>query len=236
MAERYPIILADPPWEHDNYGMAKHGAAKANYSESPLQVLSRIPVADFAEKACALLLWCTGPQAADGVHHELMKAWGFRCRTKAFTWVKVRPECRACGHDFYEHEQSLHDLPGPCGERECRCSGFSARSYAGTGNYTMGGVEDVWLGIRGSGLSKARLVKDVRNIVMAPPPCYPGTRRTRHSAKPEQVQDRIERLWPGPFLELFATRQREGWDCWGTETGVYLDHRGAHKLQMAEGT
>lgn len=36
-----------------------------------------------------------------------------------------------------------------------------------------------------------------------------------HSRKPETVQDRIEALVDGPYLELFARRQRAGWDCWG---------------------
>lgn len=39
----------------------------------------------------------------------------------------------------------------------------------------------------------------------------------RHSQKPETVQDRIERLLDGPYIELFARRKREGWDCYGNE-------------------
>ncbi len=40
---------------------------------------------------------------------------------------------------------------------------------------------------------------------------------TRHSEKPEEVQDRIERLVSGPYLELFARRRREGWATVGNE-------------------
>jgi N6-adenosine-specific RNA methylase IME4 len=35
--------------------------------------------------------------------------------------------------------------------------------------------------------------------------------RGEHSAKPEEVHDRIQRLCPGPYLELFARKQRPGW-------------------------
>ena len=38
-----------------------------------------------------------------------------------------------------------------------------------------------------------------------------------HSAKPDEVYRRIERLFPGPYLELFARRERDGWTTWGDE-------------------
>jgi len=39
--------------------------------------------------------------------------------------------------------------------------------------------------------------------------------RTRHSRKPDAFLDLVERVSPGPYLELFARRQRLGWDTWG---------------------
>lgn len=42
----------------------------------------------------------------------------------------------------------------------------------------------------------------------------------KHSSKPEDVQDRIERLHgPQTRLELFARRERPGWDSWGLGVG-----------------
>ena len=41
--------------------------------------------------------------------------------------------------------------------------------------------------------------------------------RGGHSVKPEAFQDLVERVSPGPYLELFARRQRLGWDTWGNE-------------------
>lgn len=38
-----------------------------------------------------------------------------------------------------------------------------------------------------------------------------------HSAKPEAFLDLVEQVSPGPYLELFARRQRLGWDTWGNE-------------------
>jgi N6-adenosine-specific RNA methylase IME4 len=45
--------------------------------------------------------------------------------------------------------------------------------------------------------------------------------RGEHSAKPEAFYDLVESLSPGPYLELFARRQRLGWDTWGNEA---LEH------------
>ena len=39
----------------------------------------------------------------------------------------------------------------------------------------------------------------------------------RHSEKPEQFYKIVEALRAGPYCELFARRQREGWACLGDE-------------------
>ncbi len=38
-----------------------------------------------------------------------------------------------------------------------------------------------------------------------------------HSQKPPAFYDLVESVSPGPYLELFARRQRLGWDTWGDE-------------------
>lgn len=42
-----------------------------------------------------------------------------------------------------------------------------------------------------------------------------------HSAKPEAFLDIVEQVSPGPRLEMFARRNRLGWDTWGNEA---LEH------------
>lgn len=46
-------------------------------------------------------------------------------------------------------------------------------------------------------------------------------RSATHSAKPEAFLDLVEQVSPGPYLELFARRQRLGWDTYGNEA---LEH------------
>lgn len=50
----------------------------------------------------------------------------------------------------------------------------------------------------------------VRQVVMAP--------RREHSRKPDEVANRIERIYGNKSrIELFARERREGWDAWGNE-------------------
>ncbi len=41
--------------------------------------------------------------------------------------------------------------------------------------------------------------------------------RAGHSRKPEAFLDLVEQVSPGPYLEMFARRNRLGWDTWGNE-------------------
>ena len=39
--------------------------------------------------------------------------------------------------------------------------------------------------------------------------------RSAHSVKPPAFLDMVERVSPGPYVELFARAPRLGWDSWG---------------------
>jgi len=52
--------------------------------------------------------------------------------------------------------------------------------------------------------------ESIRQTIFAP--------KGRHSEKPEAVQDAIELMYPDAAkLEMFARRERPGWDVWGNE-------------------
>jgi N6-adenosine-specific RNA methylase IME4 len=55
-------------------------------------------------------------------------------------------------------------------------------------------------------------------------------KRGRHSAKPEAFQDMVETVSPGPYLELFARRERPGWTVWGNEVPCKANPK-AHDLR-----
>lgn len=92
----------------------------------------------------------------------------------------------------------------------------------GTGYNTRQNPEPCLLGKIGSPL---RLSNDVHSVIMAPV--------AAHSEKPDEAYKRIERLYPGPYLELFARKPREGWTTWGDELPP-LPETGVVPLRRAE--
>lgn len=57
-----------------------------------------------------------------------------------------------------------------------------------------------------------------------------------HSVKPDVFNDIIERISPGPYLELFARRQRLGWDTWGNEALCHVDNEWHAEGLASDGT
>ena len=90
---------------------------------------------------------------------------------------------------------------------EYRTSAFVwVKGKMGLGYWTRKGSEQCLLATKGN---PRRLNQDVREIIQAPP--------TRHSEKPVEQYERIERLVGGPHLELFARTARPGWHSWGND-------------------
>lgn len=58
-----------------------------------------------------------------------------------------------------------------------------------------------------------------------------GSAGKTHSSKPEGFQDLVELASPGPYLELFARRQRLGWDTWGDEAFHHVEVSHAQALE-----
>lgn len=79
-------------------------------------------------------------------------------------------------------------------------------NFMGLGYWTRANAEICLLGTRGS---PKRLDRGVRMHIEA--------RRREHSRKPDEIISGIERLVPGPYLELFAREHRPGWVTWGNE-------------------
>jgi hypothetical protein len=46
---------------------------------------------------------------------------------------------------------------------------------------------------------------------------YDSRGKPMHSAKPHEFYDLVTTVSPGPRLEMFARRAREGWDSWGDQ-------------------
>jgi N6-adenosine-specific RNA methylase IME4 len=75
----------------------------------------------------------------------------------------------------------------------------------GMGFHFRGDTEHVLFGVRGD--LPIPPEKRERNVFTAA--------RCGHSVKPGAFFDLVERVSPGPYVELFARQPRLGWDSWG---------------------
>ncbi len=77
------------------------------------------------------------------------------------------------------------------------------------GFYTMSQCELCLVFKRGK-IPQPRGARNIRQLVQA--------KRTRHSEKPDEVRERIEKMFPHHRkIELFARKQIQGWDVWGLD-------------------
>jgi site-specific DNA-methyltransferase (adenine-specific) len=92
-------------------------------------------------------------------------------------------------------------------------SGFGF--FTGMGYYTRANSEPCLLAVRGR---MPVLAHDVLSLIYAPV--------RRHSQKPDEQYPKIERLYDGPYLELFARKKHsEKWAVWGNEIKSDIDMR-----------
>ena len=77
------------------------------------------------------------------------------------------------------------------------------------GQYTLSYCELCWLFKRGR-TPKPRGARNIKQLIEVP--------RGAPSQKPEQVAENIVKMFPQQAkIELFAMRNRTGWDTWGLE-------------------
>ncbi len=82
--QKYQVIYADPPWDYQQCRLS--GSAKKHYPTMRIEELCALPVAEIANRDCALFLWATFPQLPEAL--RLIQAWGFMYKTVAFVWLK----------------------------------------------------------------------------------------------------------------------------------------------------
>lgn len=114
-----------------------------------------------------------------------------------FLWVTAPflPEglevCRTWGFDYKTHLIWIKNRP----------------TYGKLGFYTYSQHELLLIATRGRCLPREEGLEP--SVLFAP--------KQDHSRKPPLVYDLIEKMYPGPYVELFARNNRPGWTAWGQE-------------------
>lgn len=87
-----------------------------------------------------------------------------------------------------------------------------AKPSFGIGRYFRGQHEICLFAVKGNGWAIRTSANNISTLVgkgLLP--------KRRHSQKPDEMYDLIERRSPGPYLEMFARNRRLGWDSVGDE-------------------
>ena len=84
--KKYNIIYADPPWHYD-FGKSSSRYVGDKYNLMKNDDIGELPIKNIAEDNCVLLMWATFPRIDYAL--EIIKKWGFKYKTCAFTWIKT---------------------------------------------------------------------------------------------------------------------------------------------------
>lgn len=83
------------------------------------------------------------------------------------------------------------------------------------GSYTMSECEICLIGKKGN-IPTPRGLRNIRQFL--------SEKKTKHSAKPAEIRDRITKMFPTQNkIELFAREKVKGWDSWGNEVESDID-------------
>lgn len=227
----FTAILADPPWAYDQPLRMADGVKRASKDQYPTMTVQGIcdlytpsrvsrtavtyapallaghPIAD----AALLGLWITPPFLLDGIHMLVCNAWGFTPK-QIVPWIKGRLTVeygwrnhprQQVGERMYVQSTDQVAIP-------------KLVIQPGMGALTRGCVEYLVLATRGK---YTQLVKShsINGLLLAEEDAFIIAPKSTHSRKPKEAYAMLERLFPGPYLELFARERREGWDAWGNE-------------------
>lgn len=190
-AGSYRVIYADPPWRFSTY--SDKGKGRSAEAHYDCLTLDEIKTMPVGDWAArdSVLLLWATDPLLPRAI-EVIEAWGFTYKTIGFYWVKLNKSAAARFSD---------DGHGPLTQRDF---------FTGLGFWTRANPEPCLLATRGH---PKRQAGDVSKLLLAP--------RREHSRKPDAAYQRIERLLPGPYLELFARQSRTGWDALGNQSELF---------------
>lgn len=210
----FRVHMTDPPWEmRDQLPGPGRGAAKKYKVMSTDAICSmRTPI---MHHDSVLVLWRLGAMQRDAL--RVVEAWGFEDKAE-IVWRKMR----RCGPCDGSGRRTTVGRNSPIVILTCTaCEGRGERPYLGMGHHVRAAHETAIIATRGRNI---RLDKGVPSVLVARMPEQDG--ELVHSAKPPEIYDIIERLWPGPYVETFARNNRAGWTTLGDQVPEVIRGRG----------
>lgn len=216
-SQKFQVIVIDPPYSFSDkltQSKTKRGA-QANYKTMPNMDIAGLDIAKIANPDGAILaLWV--PSAILGFGLDLMKVWGFIPK-QSYIWVKQRKQ-KILDEDLIKQvKQSYKDFKAGVSlatiltnykvNLQDSISFYMGRLFRNTHEICL-------IGINNNKIYKSLQDKSQRTV------CF--SENLKHSAKPENLQDSLDKMFSGPKIEIFARRQRPNWICLGNEVPMSL--------------
>lgn len=115
---RYDLIMADPPWQYENWSSAGEGKnAAQKYTCQSMDWVKSLPVGHLAAPDCLLWLWATNPLL--DLAFEVMAAWGFTFKTAGHWSKKTVNGKQAFGTGYVLRCAGEPFLIGTIGQPKC---------------------------------------------------------------------------------------------------------------------
>jgi len=206
---RFKIIYSDPCWDYDNNLSGRTDLGAKPYNTLRLDELKSLSIHEISENDSLLFQWATLPKLKESI--SVMESWGFKFVTVPFVWLKLNP--KGAVKEIPVQGKQLPDIL------------LSGGVYSGLGHYTNGNCEIVLMGKKGKGCS--RINKSVKQVILYPVDDNEFSSeiiiapRSRHSAKPKEIRQRIIDLFGNVSrVEIFARgihKIEDGWIRVGNE-------------------
>lgn len=227
----YSTIVVDPPWHYDARVIEWGRSEPMPYSTMDIAEISALPVSSLSCPGAHLYLWTTNRYLDEA--YDIARAWGFDPVT-VLVWCKDPRGLGPGGRFSITTEFALF-----CRDRR-RAGDLirRARESAGLGRAEVHrlvrggkptGIVYRWeaddcLPTPEDWLQLQQILPDLDGLpypeVVASEEAKVDTTwwnwpRSYHSKKPDAFLDVVERVSPGPYVELFSRQPRLGWDSWG---------------------
>jgi N6-adenosine-specific RNA methylase IME4 len=184
--QKYRLVLADPPWAYNDQGTRLSPAYEGTQRKSG----KRYNIMSLQE-ICALGDWVKSITETNAI----LLLWSTHPIKETHPWTVIK----AWGFKYSTA------VPWLKGRWDANRGIFVP--HIGGGKTTRACSEELLICTRGKGASLV-IDRGIPGYIIAP--------RQGHSAKPAAQYEIAERMVPGgPFIELFANKQRPGWDVWG---------------------
>lgn len=206
---KFNLIVSDPPWYFsDKLTMSdtKRGAESQYSGIMKDKEIIDLPIENIAADDSLFVLWVPSAKLQLGLDH--MKKCGFE-QKQTWVWVKIKNQpLKVLGQsirklfknlDINEIIEKIHSF-----DLNDSLKFYMGRTFRQTHELAL-------IGTRG------KIYKQLENKSQIS--VFMGN-NLRHSEKPEELQDRLDIMFPNVLnkIELFARRQRKNYICVGNES------------------